>query len=135
MEVSSYNIRMENEEISENSSMVSNMAWATSNSFNQASGLNDVTTIQSNPYLFDGPLKTYELVLVGGKRIMLDFNWESLTTVEEIDGDDGRRCTHIVLKKGGDYLVNCTLTAFMRLVGRDYVSWSESMMSSAIKGD
>lgn len=130
---------MENTEISENSAMVSNVAFPTSQGvgyWNQTSDLNDVTTIRSNPYVFEGPRKTYELVLVGGKRIMLDFGWDSLATVEEVDGDDGRRCTHIVLKRGGgDYLVDCTLTAFMRLIGKDYISWSEAMMSSAIKGN
>ena len=94
-------------------------------------------TSQRCDFEFDDTHGVYELKLTDGTKILKEFGWSSIDSIVERVSDAGTRkggkFTSLRFKDGSTVEVACNLRMLMKLLKKEYHSWSESIMGESVK--
>lgn len=85
----------------------------------------------------DGEL--IEFKLTDGTKIIKEVIWGRIENIVEKINAEKNNQKYVILdykEKNGDvktYEIDCKLSMFMKLIGREYKSWNQMMMSESVK--
>ena len=85
----------------------------------------------------DSQKKTIELKLIDGTMVVETFSFRDIKSIREKE-KNGKKYTNVVFKRYFDdevmeLDVDCKITAFMRLIGTEYIPWHKTMMEMSVK--
>lgn len=110
--------------------------------------LNDLATVGSNFSYYDRSEYIYsqapdgeliEFKLTDGTKIIKEVIWGRIENIVEKINAEKNNQKYVILdykEKNGDvktYEIDCKLSMFMKLIGREYKSWNQMMMTESVK--
>jgi hypothetical protein len=110
--------------------------------------LNDITTIGTDMSYYDNSGYTYrqapdgdliEFKLTDGTKIIKEIIWGRIENIAEKINAEKNNQKYVILdykEKDGrvkTYEIDCNLSMFMKLIGKEYKSWNQMMMTESVK--
>lgn len=110
--------------------------------------LHDITTVGTDmPYYDNSGCKYYqapdgdliEFKLTDGTKIIKEVIWGRIENIAEKINTEKNNQKYVILdykEKDGivkTYKIDCNLSMFMKLIGKEYKSWNQMMMTESVK--
>jgi hypothetical protein len=110
--------------------------------------LNDITTVGTDMSYYDNSGYIYrqspdgdliEFKLTDGTKIIKEVIWGRIENIAEKINAEKNNQKYVILdykEKDGKvktYEIDCNLSMFMKLIGKEYKSWNQMMMTESVK--